>query len=91
MPVIEVDKEDDDGFFNHKKTVSTDSVQLGEYLCSSQTDVAMIRTWPCVASLFIRTNTALLRIAACERLFRVSSCPTERESAMLILSISFSC
>ena len=43
------EEEDDDGFFNRKKTVSSGSVLLSEYLCSSQMDVAMIRTWPCLS------------------------------------------
>ena len=68
-PVAVDEEEDDDGFFNRKKTVSTGSVQLGEYLCSSQTDVSMIRTWPCLARLFVKTNTALPASVACERLF----------------------
>ena len=69
VPVVVDEEEDDNGFFNRKRTVSSGSVQLAEYLRSSQTDVSMIRTWPCLARLFIKTNTALPASAACERLF----------------------
>ena len=68
-PVVVDEEEDDDSVFNRKKTVSSGSVQLSEYLCSSQTDFSMIRTWPCLARLFVKTNTALPASAACECLF----------------------
>ena len=65
------DDDDDDGFFV-QTLPSSGQLQLGQYVASASTQLAVLHALPTVKAVYIKTNTALAASAACERLFNAA-------------------